>query len=207
MISLKGQDSFKLIIEFAICFCVLALFISIMLDFALYSRSEKVKKEKKSIVDTGTMTLFFFIFYAILRSGEGMVVISSLAVKRFLMIMGTTAIAAGCAANIVGRFNLGKNWANHVKIYEEHTLVRNGMYRIVRHPLYASIMLMFYGGVLIYRNVYAAAAVTFIFIPFMYYRARQEEHLLHKAFPEYSEYRKKTGMFFPKLIRRKEGRI
>jgi len=35
----------------------------------------------------------------------------------------------------------------------------------------------------------------------MYYRAKQEEKFLQEEFAEYKEYKKKTGMFFPKLWR------
>jgi hypothetical protein len=40
---------------------VLALFVSILIDFTLYTRDEHIKR-KKSIVETGTMTLFLFCF-------------------------------------------------------------------------------------------------------------------------------------------------
>ena len=45
---------------------------------------------------------------------------------------------------------------------------------------------------------------TIIFIPFMYYRAKQEEKELVKEFKEYKDYSKKTGMFFPKITFKRE---
>lgn len=209
MNTLLNQDTFIIIIQLIICISIMALFLSIFLDFMIYSRDESVTKEKKSIVETGTMTLFFFAFYLILTAGKGVFTIYTPQVKTLLIICGTLAILTGCIINILGRFNLGSNWANQIKIYKEHTLVQKGMYRIVRHPLYSSIMMMFYGACLVYRNIIAFAAVTFIFIPFMYYRAKQEERLLLQTFNEYREYKNKTGMFFPKIIsskaiRRKE---
>ena len=110
-------------------------------------------------------------------------------------------IILGCIINIAGRFNLGKNWANQVKIYNNQTFTRKGMFKIVRHPLYSSLMLMFYGACLVYPNYLAFLANTFIFIPFMYYRAKQEESLLLKTFKEYKQYKKEVGMFFPKIIK------
>jgi len=70
---------------------------------------------------------------------------------------------------------------------------------VVRHPLYASIMLMLFGGSIAYRNWLSAVLTAFVFIPFMYYRAKQEETLLQEEFTEYEEYKNTTGMFFPKL--------
>ncbi|MEK6265684.1 MAG: isoprenylcysteine carboxylmethyltransferase family protein [Clostridium sp.] len=200
MLSIKIPDMFSFVIQLTICICVLGLFVSILIDFTLYTRDEHIKKEKKSIVETGSMTLFLVAFYLILTTKIGIVPIYNNNLNHTIIIIGTLAIVSGCIMNIMGRFNLGSNWANHIKIYDEHTLVQSGMYKIVRHPLYASIMLMFYGAVLVYRNMLCFLAVTFIFIPFMYYRAKQEEILLIQTFSEYNDYIKRTGMFFPKIF-------
>lgn len=198
-----NQGLFYFIIQIVLCMCVLSLFLAIFADFALYSANSKVQKEKKSIVETGTMTLFFVAFYLILRSGAGVLPSLSGTASKLLMVLGTSIVVSGCIINIAGRFNLGRNWANQIKIYQEQTLVQTGMYKIVRHPLYMSIILMFYGACLVYRNILAFSAVSFVFIPFMYYRARQEENLLMQRFPQYSEYRDRTGMLFPKRRRLK----
>ncbi|MDF2890609.1 MAG: isoprenylcysteine carboxyl methyltransferase [Clostridia bacterium] len=199
-----NQQPFNIIIQAIISICVLALFLSVFIDFMIFSRSHHVQKEKKSIVETGTMTFFFIVYYLILAGKTGTIDISSQLVKQLMAVLGTAMIMIGCAANVAGRFNLGSNWANHIKIYEEHTLVQGGMYRLVRHPLYASIMLMLYGGCLAYRNITAFTAVSLIFIPFMYYRARQEEVLLLQRFPQYKKYMGQTGMFFPVIRTRKD---
>ncbi|MBU3146761.1 isoprenylcysteine carboxylmethyltransferase family protein [Clostridium sp. CF012] len=203
MLQFKIPDMFAFIIQLIICTSVLGLFVSILIDFTLYTRDDHIKKEKKSFVETGTMTLFLFAFYLILMTKIGTVPIYYNILKHIVIILGAIAIVSGCIINIWGRINLGSNWANHIKIYDEHTLVQKGMYKIVRHPLYGSIMLMFYGACVVYRNILCFLVVTFIFIPFMYYRAKQEETLLIQAFSEYNEYKKRTGMFFPKIIKRK----
>jgi len=203
MVQLKIPDMFSFIIQLIICSSVLGLFISILIDFTLYTRDDHVKKEKKSIVETGTMTLFLFAFYLILKTKIGIVPIYDATLKHIIIIIGTLIIVSGSIMNIMGRFNLGSNWANHIKIYDEHTLVQEGMYKIVRHPLYVTIILMFYGTCLVYRSILGFLAVTLIFIPVMYYRAKQEETLLIQNFPKYSYYKKRTGMFFPKIIKRK----
>jgi protein-S-isoprenylcysteine O-methyltransferase Ste14 len=207
MAALLNQPSFNLIIQVVISSCVFALFLSIFIDFMLYSRKDRVHKERKSIVETGTMTLFFIAYYFVLVSKAGTIDIQSSSIRQLLAVVGTAMIVVGCAVNIKGRFNLGRNWANQIKIYEEHTLVQTGMYAMVRHPLYTSIILMLYGGCVVYRNGLAFIAVTLIFIPFMYYRAKQEEVLLLQSFPQYKQYKRKTGMLFPKIGTRKDDII
>lgn len=57
----------------------------------------------------------------------------------------------------------------------------------------------------IYQNYVVIILNTIIFIPFITYRAKQEEKELDKTFDEYKNYKKKVGMFFPKILRIKKG--
>lgn len=202
---LSNWTPFDLVIQLSVSVSVMMLFIAIGADFLLFHNNEqKVAKEKKSIVETGTMTLFLIVFYGVVVSQVGVVHF-----KRFYSLQyvlegfGALLILTGCAANIAGRFNLGANWGNQVRIYEGHELVETGLYRFVRHPLYASIILMFFGACLIYHTLAGFLLVVIIFIPFMTYRAKQEEKLLNERFEGYKTYMEKTGRFFPKIMKLK----
>jgi len=176
---------------------VVAVFAAIFADFAKYGQ-KVAKKSKRSIVATGSMMGFYAVYYLVLRFGPGYFDFVNIYII-FIAVLGTAMVFAGAVLNIIGRLQLGGNWANHIKIYENHVLANRGVYKIVRHPLYASIMLMLLGGSLAYRNWLSAAMTAFVFVPFMYFRAKQEEALLQEEFAEYEEYKKTTGMFFPKL--------
>lgn len=175
--------------------------IAVGIDFIEFQKREQVKTEKKSIVETGTMFLFFFLFYSLIRFGVGRLSIQSDVLKEWMMVIGSIVLIIGATVNVCGRFNLGKNWANQIKVYSDHAMIRSGMYRFVRHPLYASIIWMFFGASFIYLNYAALIATICVFIPAMYYRAKQEEQLLAKEFEGYSLYQKQVGMFFPKLLK------
>ena len=189
------------ICERIIMLSIVAVFVAILLDFVKYNDNNTVKKGKRSIVATGSMIGFFVVFCVVIYLRWGSIEFNNTIAVLVIIIIGTGMIAAGSVINILGRLQLKSNWANHIKIYEGHTLVNRGVYKIIRHPLYASIMLMLFGGSLAYRNWLSAVLTAFIFIPFMYYRAKQEEKLLQDEFAEYREYMKNTGMFFPKFRR------
>ena len=195
--SLAPVSSLTRLISTIITLSVMAVFIAVLVDFVLYHSKNTVKKSKRSIVATGSMMGFYIVYYMVLRFQLG----SLFFVDIRVVALGTAMIAAGAVINILGRLQLQGNWANHIKIYQGHSLVNRGVYRIVRHPLYASIMLMLLGGSLAYKNWLSAVLTLFVFVPFMHYRARQEEALLQEEFLEYAEYKKTTGMFFPKLWR------
>jgi protein-S-isoprenylcysteine O-methyltransferase Ste14 len=204
MNSIYEAETFTIILFSVMCLSVLLLLIAVCIDFFLFSRKKDVRTERKSLVETGSMTFFFLVFYILLASGAGIIHVESLLAKKILALAGTIMIATGSSINIASRFHLGKNWANQIKIYRDHNLVRTGFYRIVRHPLYASIILMFIGACIAYRNVLAFLALALVFVPFMRYRARQEEKILLNTIPAYQFYKDSTGIFFPKLFHRRK---
>ncbi|UMX48199.1 MAG: isoprenylcysteine carboxylmethyltransferase family protein [Candidatus Nealsonbacteria bacterium DGGOD1a] len=189
----------EIIINGIVGLCIFAVIAAVAADFLFFQERNDQKKEKKSLVATFTMFMFFFLFYTIERNGWGVLQVGSDAVRIAMIAVGLVLMVIGAAVNIAGRFKLGNNWSDNIKIYLGHSLVNAGVYAWVRHPLYASLVWMFYGSSLIYSNWLAFLANTLIFIPAMYYRARQEEKMLLQEFAEYSNYKKKVGMFFPKF--------
>lgn len=194
----KPDRLFLLACIFIVMCCTVAVLGAVVVDFTQFNKRGEVRKEKKSIVETGTMMMFFFLFYLTLRSGVGTLALPSTGLRLALAATGTFAVVAGSIVNIRGRLDLGKNWSNQIRIYTDHSLVTGGVYALVRHPLYASLIWMFTGASLLYRNFLALLATMLVFVPFMHYRARQEERMLEKEFAGYDAYRKQVGMFLPK---------
>ena len=158
------------------------------------------KKEVKSIVETTSMTLFFIVIWLVISLKAGSFNYQNI----YLDIIFIIIYIIGVIFNLLGRYYLGKNWGNNVIIYNDHTLITNGVYKVVRHPLYASIIWMIYAVGILCQNYLVIILNSVVFIPFMYYRAKQEETELIKIFKEYNDYKKETGMFFPKIIKKKK---
>ena len=169
-------------------------------DFFLYSKRSGERKGRRSIVATASMLGFVVAFWLVLRLHLGVFPLRGSLVKT-LMIIGTGMVIVGAVVNIWGRLLLRANWANQIRIYDDHELKTRGPYAFVRHPLYASIILMLIGGSLIYRNWFALLLTMIIFTPAMVYRARQEEMLLEKELSGYGDYMRRTGMLFPRFGR------
>jgi len=194
---LKTIDFVVLIIT---SICVTFLISFIIMNFLSQNKSKSVK-QKKSIVATGSMFFFFLIYYLVILIDVGNYTIETTWLNILLIFIGLVILIFGTFVNCVSRLSLGKNWANQIKIYEDQTLVNKGFYKLIRHPLYASLIWMFYAGGLVFSNYILLILNTVIFIPFMYYRAKQEETLLLSSYNEYNEYQKKIGMFFPRIRR------
>ncbi len=162
-------------------------------------QEEQKKKEVKSIVETVSMSAFFLVCAIVTLFKIGTFNFHNTILNIFALIV----YIIGIMFNLLGRFYLGNNWGNNVVIYKNHTLITKGVYGIVRHPLYASIIWMLYAVGILYQNYLVIILNSIIFIPFMTYRAKQEEKELMLVFKEYKDYQNKVGMFFPKLIKRK----
>lgn len=180
--------------------CVLILFAAIAVNF-LNAGDKQHFKERRSPVATASMTAFFVLLYFTIRFRWSFINISGLLIFRSF---GLALMLFGAIFNVWGRLYLKTNWADHVRIYDDQTLITTGPYRIVRHPLYASLIWMFYGAAIAYLNPLAAIETTLIFIPAMIYRSNLEEKALLETFGDvFSNYRKNTGRFFPKVGKQK----
>ena len=178
--------------------CLWVLISSIVINFFL-SSDKVVQKEKKSVVETGSMFAFFIVMTYLIYRRIGL--INTFFITELILgFIGTFFIIVGTVINVFGRLTLKQNWGNQIRIYENHTLVTKGIYKFVRHPLYSSTILMIAGFSFIFMNLLVFILNLVIFIPFMIYRAKQEEVLLTKHFgDEYPRYKEKTGMLFPKI--------
>ena len=186
------------IINSIIIIGILLIYTYVTYDFIIAkTRKDKKQKEVKSVVETASMSAFFLVIAIVVNLRCGTYSYSSTILNIISLIIYVISIAT----NLLGRYYLGKNWGNNVVIYTDHILVTNGVYRIVRHPLYASIIWAIYAIGVLESNYCVFILNTLIFIPFMYYRAKQEEKELIKVFKDYKDYQYKTGMFFPSIIK------
>ncbi|MGB8214646.1 MAG: protein-S-isoprenylcysteine O-methyltransferase [Anaerolineales bacterium] len=96
--------------------------------------------------------------------------------------------------------DLKSNWSPSLEIRADHTLVTDGIYRLVRHPMYASQLLWVLAQVLLLQNGLAGPLDLLFFIPFYLLRVRTEEQMMLDRFGEqYRNYIKNTGSLIPRI--------
>jgi protein-S-isoprenylcysteine O-methyltransferase Ste14 len=201
---LLTQSPLVIAVNAVVFVCVLVVAGAIVIDFARYhrQRGRDVVRSGRSLVETGSMTAFFIVYYLAIRF-RVLEIPASGALRTAMISAGLLLLVAGACLNVWGRVKLESNWANQIKIYEGHTLKTSGPYSIVRHPLYASLIWMFVGGSLVYSNPLSLLLTAAVFVPMMVARAKKEEALLSEAFgAQHDEYRGRTGMLFPRPWRR-----
>ncbi|MBI3858092.1 MAG: isoprenylcysteine carboxylmethyltransferase family protein [Planctomycetes bacterium] len=111
-------------------------------------------------------------------------------------LYGANAVLiAGGALNVIGLLTLRRGFTI---MTEARVFVRSGLYRWVRHPLYVSHFVIYLVYTLLHFHP-ATAALYAAFVAGQTLRARNEERKMAEVFPEYEEYRRTTGMFFPRV--------
>lgn len=118
-------------------------------------------------------------------------------------LLGLGMCGAWWAIASLGEFNQPR-WS-HLK--QGHAVIKTGIYRYIRHPQYASKMLVYLGLFLFFKDF--LFLLVFLFsIPLMYIQAKSEEKLLIKVFgEEYKGYQLASGMFLPLISKQRTGQM
>jgi protein-S-isoprenylcysteine O-methyltransferase Ste14 len=113
-----------------------------------------------------------------------------------LRVAGGVLLLLAAAVGLAGLAAQGRRLTPFPKPRPETRLIQNGIYRLVRHPLYACNLGAFFGWAL-WRDSAPAGAVALGSTLFFALKARREEVWLRARFPEYGEYAKRVKRFVP----------
>jgi protein-S-isoprenylcysteine O-methyltransferase Ste14 len=117
-----------------------------------------------------------------------------------LVCCGLSIYLIGLALALVGRIQLGKNWANieDRQLLSGQSLVTSGIYAYIRHPIYIGDVLLITGLQLALNSwLFVGALPLFLLV---LKQARAEEALLEASFSGYDGYRRRTHRFIPFLL-------
>ncbi|MGH8507407.1 MAG: methyltransferase family protein [Gammaproteobacteria bacterium] len=117
-----------------------------------------------------------------------------------LRVIGAAIYFAGLAIAVIGRLQLGKNWVDleDYQVIPGQSLVTYGIYRYIRHPIYAGDILLIVGLELALNSWLVLGAFIPLFIAIR--QASAEEALLSQVFPAYSAYCRQTKRFIPYIL-------
>jgi protein-S-isoprenylcysteine O-methyltransferase Ste14 len=113
-------------------------------------------------------------------------------------VTGILIAASGLWLFRQSHIELGKNWSISLDLREGHQLVTSGLYRYVRHPMYASIFLCALGQALVVPNWIVGPANLVAFCVLFAVRVRSEETMMADKFgDQYRNYLAKTKRLIP----------
>ena len=121
----------------------------------------------------------------------------------FRSAMGWAGVAAMVLFLLVfiqSHRNLGRNFSVTLEIRETHTLVIDGIYRYMRHPMYFSFWLWAIGQAFLFPN-WIVGGAGLLAVAFLYFRRiRREEQMMLETFgDEYTTYTNRTPRLIPRV--------
>jgi protein-S-isoprenylcysteine O-methyltransferase Ste14 len=132
----------------------------------------------------------------------------------FSLLLGTTggrvdqvAFFIGFGGALVGAFfsawsrlSLASNWSGRVTLKADHELIVTGPYRLVRHPIYAGLILTALSTALA-RGTLIATAGALLLTAIWIYKISGEEKMLRIKFGEtYASYSRRVKQLVPGLL-------
>ncbi|AFL80292.1 putative protein-S-isoprenylcysteine methyltransferase [Aequorivita sublithincola DSM 14238] len=115
-------------------------------------------------------------------------------------ITGASIAWLGTLLACWSRLLLGKNWSVSVQLKEGHELITKGPYKIIRHPIYTAILLLFLGNILIVGDYRGILAIVIVFVS-LWRKLKLEELWLAEYFGEgYLIYKAKSKALFPWVL-------
>ena len=117
---------------------------------------------------------------------------------RLFPIAGITLIICGLFVRWFAIVSLKHQFTVDVSIRENHRMIKEGIYRFVRHPAYAGSLLSFFGLGFCFSNYLSVLIISVpICVAFLHRVRIEEEALIHAFGREYLDYRASTRRFIP----------
>jgi protein-S-isoprenylcysteine O-methyltransferase Ste14 len=115
--------------------------------------------------------------------------------------LGIAAMAAALWLFRRSHADLGRNWSISLQVRQQHALIKTGIYRLIRHPMYSSFFLLGIAQMLLLPNWFAGvsgiagAGLLFAF------RVRREEQMMLESFgDDYRAYMAQTKRIVPWVV-------
>lgn len=112
------------------------------------------------------------------------------------IILSLSVFLIGVVIRINGYIHLANQFSDKVELKADHTLIKTGLYRCIRHPLYLASILMCV-GCFIYLMSYFTFILTVVTIIAIHIRIEKEEKYLKENLKGYPEYCAATKRFIP----------
>ncbi|HEY1937338.1 MAG TPA: isoprenylcysteine carboxylmethyltransferase family protein [Candidatus Angelobacter sp.] len=110
---------------------------------------------------------------------------------------GLALTAIGIAFAIWARLWIGSNWSGRITIKQDHQLIQNGPYAIVRHPIYSGVLLGFLGTALIHGELGGLLGLAFAIFGWSLKLHQEEAFMVQQFGSVYMDYKQRVKALVP----------
>lgn len=120
------------------------------------------------------------------------------ALGRWAILPGAALFGLGLWLLWRAHADLGRFWSAGLQIRRGQRVVAKGVFRHIRHPLYAGYLLWGLAQPWLIHNWVAGFSMLATFLPVYFYRVGREERMMAQRFDEYGAYARATNRLWPK---------
>lgn len=145
------------------------------------------------ITVVGLLSVHWLTLYTFSHQGQALnrMVAQGLTVTA-LALISTAILVSQIAIKTLGKF------FDRLTIKPDHQLVTDGIYSLIRHPIYTSYILLFLGFCLMLQSLWGSGLLLVICLVWFGNRIGIEEQMLEERFgEEYQSYSQQTKRLFP----------
>jgi len=182
---------------------LLTILLFYTMDFILI-RHYDIQRQASGSGRSWDFTLFIFLIVAVLVLQPIFLPIISYQIEAAwglgIQLLGVLLILIALSLHLWSRTHLQHYYAERVEVQPGHQVIDTGPYKLIRHPVITSFFGISTGLFLINPAWTTLAALLYTIWDFTG-AAKQEEELLSKTLPGYSDYTLRTPRFLPRLWR------
>ncbi|HUS50490.1 MAG TPA: methyltransferase [Candidatus Paceibacterota bacterium] len=136
--------------------------------------------------------LFHAIMIPILLASMAILAIKEINLS-ILIYPGVILIFLGLYLSFFGLKEIKGNLVKAKRVYDK------GIYSKIRHPIYSGLIVSLFGFSLIINSLLFFIYSFLTILMFIWIAFYEEKHLIRRFKKNYEEYKKKTGMFIPRI--------
>ncbi|MEM7061121.1 MAG: protein-S-isoprenylcysteine O-methyltransferase [Pseudomonadota bacterium] len=175
----------------------------IRMPFAQSTTDNTISKSRKDVLESALlagMTISMMLLPVVFLL-SGYLSFANYALPDWMTALGAIALLPALYVVWRSHTDLGRNWSVTLEVREDHTLTDTGIYRHIRHPMYAGIWLLVLAQPLLLHNWIAGPTAILCFGLLYFLRAPREEAMMRGEFgAEYDEYMKRTKRLIPGVL-------
>jgi protein-S-isoprenylcysteine O-methyltransferase Ste14 len=188
--TLNYWQAWVFIVVFTTCVNAIGLYLSIK-DPALLERRKKfgpaaeTKPAQKIIISISILAMLGVFVFCGFDHRFGWSPVSAV-----VSLVGDALVALGLLINLFV-FKENSYGGSSIEIVADQKVISTGPYALIRHPMYAGVLVMVIGIPLALGSWWALAILA-VTLPVLIWRILDEEQLLKKDLPGYTEYTHKV---------------
>jgi protein-S-isoprenylcysteine O-methyltransferase Ste14 len=177
-----------------------------VLGYWLWSARSAKRAERTEPFGKRAVAYWLPLGVALLLLGPGEMFGHSILRERFLphttpvYAIGLVLAMSGAVLAIYSRALLGREWSATVQLKQGHELITRGPYRLVRHPIYSGLLLLFLGHAVMVGDWRGLLAVAIVFASFWRKLVQEEAWLAERFGEDYREYQARTKALVPAIL-------